>query len=214
MHRSEPSPSPLSQARSRATKGRILAAARAQFARQGYDRTTIRTVAAEADADPALVMRYFGSKDGLFAAASTFNLHLPDFGTVPPDRLGETMIRHFLWRWEGDPNDPSLRILLRAGVTGAEAAARCRAILAEQVLPAIRHAAPDQQELRAGLIATQMLGLALCRYILMVPPIADLSPEAIIATVGPTVQRYLTAPLAAPVAADLPHPREPAGQEN
>lgn len=188
----------LTQARAIATRARILAAARAQFARQGYDRTTIRTVAAEAEADPALVMRYFGSKDGLFAAASAFDLRFPDLGAVARDRLGETMIRHFLTLWEGDPSDQSLRILLRAGATEAEAAARCRALFADQVLPAVRKAAPDQEELRAGLIATQMLGLALCRFILEVPPVANMPPETVIATIGPTLQRYLTGPLGQP----------------
>lgn len=184
------------QSRSRATWTRILTAARSQFARDGYERTTIRTVAAAAQTDPALVMRYFGSKDGLFAAASTFDLRLPDLTTVTSDCLGETLIRHFLERWEGDPNDQSLRILLRAGVTNAEAAARIRALFAEQVLPAVRLVAPDQQALRAGLISSQIIGLALCRFILAVPPMVEMPPETIIATIGPTLQRYLTGALA------------------
>lgn len=185
----------LTQARAHATQARILAAARSQFARHGYDRTTIRTVATEADADPALVMRYFGSKDGLFAAASAFDLRLPDLSAVAHDRFGETLIRHFLARWEDDPDDQSLKILLRASVTSTEAAARCRALFAEQVLPTVQTAAPDQPVLRAGLMATQILGLALCRFILVVPPIADMHPKTVVATIGPTVQRYLTAPL-------------------
>src|ERR1700761_6538139 len=114
----------LSQARSRATRERILAAARKLFAQQGYERTTIRAVAQLAQADAALVMRYFGSKEGLFAAATPFDLRLPDLDTAAADQAGAMLIRHFLRRWEGDPDDQALRILLRAGVTNPDAAAR------------------------------------------------------------------------------------------
>ncbi|MFG1604147.1 TetR family transcriptional regulator [Actinoplanes sp. NPDC049265] len=54
----------------RRTEARILAAARHLFAAVGYDRTTIRAVAAAAEVDAGLVMHYFGSKDALFAQAT------------------------------------------------------------------------------------------------------------------------------------------------
>jgi AcrR family transcriptional regulator len=181
--------------RSEATRSRLLAAARVLFARDGYERTTVRAVAVAAAADPALVMRYFGSKEGLFAAATVFDLRLPSLAGLPPERVGEVMIQHFLARWEGDPDDRSLRILLRAGVTHPEAAERIRTLFAEQVLPVIRGVAPDRAALRAGLVASQILGLALCRFILLVPPVEAMPAEALIAHVGPTLQRYLTAPL-------------------
>jgi AcrR family transcriptional regulator len=148
-----------------------------------------------ADADPALIIRYFGSKDGLFAAATVFELRLPSLAGIPRDSLGEVMIRHFLRRWEGDPDDRSLRILLRAGVTHPEAAERVRTLFAEQVLPVIRGVVSDRAEMRAGLVASQILGLALCRFILFVPPVETMPAEVLIAHVGPTLQRYLTAPL-------------------
>jgi AcrR family transcriptional regulator len=181
------------QARSRATQARILAAARDLFAREGYDRTTIRAVALAAEADPALVIRYFGGKEGLFAAATPFDLRIPAFDAG--DRAGDALIRHFLARWEGDPSDQSLRILLRAGVTNPDAAMRVRAIFAEQVLPVIRNLVPDRPELRAGLLASQLVGLAVARYLLIIPPLAGLPTEAVIACIGPTLQRYLTGDL-------------------
>jgi AcrR family transcriptional regulator len=181
--------------RSEATRSRLLGAGRVLFARDGYERTTVRAVAAAADADPALVIRYFGSKQGLFAAATVFDLRLPSLAGLPRDRVGEVMIRHFLARWEGDPDDRSLRILLRAGVTHPEAAERIRMLFAEQVLPVIRGVAPDRAEVRAGLVASQILGLALCRFILLVPPVEAMPAEALIGFVGPTLQRYVTEPL-------------------
>ncbi len=181
--------------RSEATRNRLLTAARSQFARDGYERTTVRAVAAAADTDPALVIRYFGSKEGLFAAATVFDLRLPSLTALPSGGLGEAMMRHFLARWEGDPNDRSLRILLRAGVTHPEAADRIRTLFAEQVLPAIRSVAPDQPEVRAGLVASQVLGVALCRFILLVPPMADMPAEALVGFIAPTLQRYVTGEL-------------------
>jgi AcrR family transcriptional regulator len=181
--------------RSEATRTRLLAAARALFALDGYERTTVRAVAAAADVDPALVIRYFGSKEELFAAATVFDLRLPSLVALPRHDLGTTLVRHFLARWEGDPEDRSLRILLRAGVTHPEAAERIRMLFAEQVLPAVREVALDRPELRAGLVASQVLGLALCRFILMVPPVSEMPAEAVICHIGPTLQRYLAEPL-------------------
>jgi AcrR family transcriptional regulator len=181
--------------RSRATQSRILAAGRALFARDGYERTTIRAVASAAQVDPSLVMRYFGSKDGLFAAATPFDLRLPQFDGIATDQIGSAMVRHFLTRWEGDPEDQSLRILLRAGVNNPDAATRIRCLFSEQVLPVVHRVAPDKPEVRAGLVATQILGLAVCRYILLIPPLAELPPDSLITCIAPTLQRYLTGSL-------------------
>ena len=188
-------PSAISPRRSEDTRARILAAARRWFAEEGYERATIRGIAAAAVADPALVLRYFGSKEGLFAAAAAFDLRLPDLGDVPRAELGAALVRHFLARWEGNPNDAALQILLRAAATNAPAAARMREVFTCQVLPAVaRVAPPGEAERRAGLIASQMLGLALCRYILGLPGVAALDAEETAAWLGPTVQRYLVSP--------------------
>jgi AcrR family transcriptional regulator len=178
--------------RSQDTKARILAAAQRAFAREGYERATIRGIAAAAAADPALVLRYFGSKDGLFAAAAAFDLRLPEIGALSRTALGTALVRHFLARWEGDPADTALRVLLRSAVTNASAAERMRDIFSRQLLPVVAQAAPaGQAERRAGLVASQMLGLALCRYVLSLPSVTDLSQDEIVAWLGPTIQRYL-----------------------
>lgn len=179
--------------RSDATKAVILDAARARFAADGYAKATIRAIAADAEIDPSMVMRYFGSKDGLFAAAVRIDLDLPDLTTASPDTLGERLIRRFLTIWEGSDN-PVLLILLRTAITDDAVADRVRAIFAEQVLPAVlRVGDPTDAPRRAGLIATQLLGIALCRYILRLPPVVEMRPEGIIADVAPVIQRYLTA---------------------
>src|SRR5689334_16166735 len=88
--------------RSDATRLAILEAARERFAADGYERATIRAIATQADIDPALVMRYYGSKEGLFAAAAQFDLRLPDLGRTRRTDLGATLIAHFLEVWEKD----------------------------------------------------------------------------------------------------------------
>ena len=119
------------------TRAAILRAARAHFARHGYERTTIRAVAADAAIDASMVMRYFGSKEKLFDAALTIDLRLPDLTAVARDDLPHVLVRHFLDRWEGDPADDALLLLLRSAVTNERAAARLREIFAEQVAPAL-----------------------------------------------------------------------------
>ncbi|MEU4311589.1 TetR family transcriptional regulator [Nocardia sp. NPDC024068] len=172
------------------TKDKILAAARERFAADGYDRATIRAIAADADIDPAMVMRYFGNKERLFAAAAEFDLELPDLTAAPREQMGRALVTHFLDRWE---RDETLFILLRAGVTNDAIADRMRSIFAGQLGPVLQAAGNDPQEgpMRAGLVASQILGMALCRFVLRFPPLTVMTREQVIDWLGPTVQRYL-----------------------
>jgi len=177
--------------RSERTKAAIVKAAREQFAASGYERATIRAIAAEVEIDPAMVMRYFGTKEKLFAAAAEFDLRLPDLRAVPRGTIGSVLVGFFLDRWE---SDDALQALLRAAVSHQVAVARLRAIFATQVMPAVAPLCPDRRAAatRVGLVATQMLGMALCRYVLRLPPVVALDRAAIIEWLGPTIQRYLT----------------------
>src|SRR3989442_2922146 len=177
--------------RSEKTKAAILTAAREQFAAYGYERATIRAIAADAGIDPAMVMRYFGNKEKLFAAAAEFDLRLPDLAAVPRGTLGSVLVGHFLDRRE---STDTLQERLRAAVSHKLAVARLRAIFATQVMPAVAPLCPDRATAatRVGLVATQMLGMALCRYVLRLPPVVALDRAAVIRWLAPTIQRYLT----------------------
>jgi AcrR family transcriptional regulator len=177
--------------RSDGTRAAILAAARERFAADGYERATIRAIAADAGIDPSMVMRYYGSKEKLFATAADFDLRLPDLSGTPRSRLGAALVSHFVARWE---SDDALMALLRAAVTNPAAAQRMREIFAGQLATRVASVCPDpdQAAVRAALIATQMLGFGLCRYVLRLPPAVDLGTEQVTAWLGPTVQRYLT----------------------
>lgn len=180
--------------RSEETRNAILTAARRRFADDGYERATIRAIAADAGIDPSMVMRYYGSKDGLFAAAVDVALRLPSLDDVPAGQRGEILVRHFLWLWEGERASDVLAVLLRSAVTNEDAAARIRKIFATQV-GAVLGPSVDDGPTRAALIASQLLGVALCRYILRLPEIAALAPDALVACLAPTVQRYMTEPI-------------------
>ena len=182
--------------KSQRTKAAILGAAREQFAQQGYDRASIRSIAAQASADPALVMRYFTNKEALFAAAVDVDLMLPDLSGVAIEDLGHTLTRHFLERWEGSLSDDVLIILLRSAVTNEQVAERLRVVFVEQVVAVLaRLAPPGEAERRAALVASQLLGLALSRYLLRLPGMAARPPVDVAADIAPTVQRYLTGAL-------------------
>jgi AcrR family transcriptional regulator len=175
--------------RSDATKEAIRNSARERFAVDGYERATIRAIAADAGIDPAMVMRYFGTKEKLFAAAAEFDLRLPDLADVPRGEVGRRITGHVVDRWDGDE---TLMALLRAAVTNPTAAERMREIFASQLGPALAAVAPSDAETRAGLVATQVLGLALTRYVLRLPPVVAMNRESIIDWIGPTLQRYFT----------------------
>lgn len=179
--------------RSDATRSAILAAARQRFAADGYERATIRTIAADAAIDPSMVMRYYGSKEGLFAAAAEFDLRFPDLPSLPRVELGERLIAHFVQLWD---SGEALQLLLRAGTTNELAAERLRQIFADQLVPAIARLHPADTAAteiaeRAGMAAGQVLGVALCRYVLKLPPVATMPPAAIVGWLAPTLQRYL-----------------------
>ncbi|OQO89823.1 TetR family transcriptional regulator [Saccharomonospora piscinae] len=176
--------------RSRPAREAILRAARTRFGTDGYDRATVRAIAADAGVDPSMVVRYFGSKRQLFALTADFDLRLPDLREAPRDHAGHVLAEHLLARWEGDDG---LMILLRTAVTDDDVAERMRAIFTEQLTPMIAGLAGEGGDVsaRAGVVATQALGVALCRYVLRLPPVVDLSPAELVAWIGPTLQRYL-----------------------
>lgn len=174
-----------------ATRATILAAARERFATDGYERATIRAVAADAHIDPSMVMRYFGNKQQLFAAAAELNLQLPNLVRVPRRTVGRVLASHFMERWE---TDEGLKVLLRTALSNDEARGRMRFIFTTQLALAINVVVTDPTDatLRAGLVATQVLGMAFCRYVLHLEPVALMTANEVVAWLGPTLQRYVT----------------------
>ena len=184
------------------TRGRILAAARASFGERGFEGATIRDVAGRAEVDPALVHHYFGSKQQLFVAAMEFppeiQTAIPELLAGPRDDLGQRIVRFILGLWDGPSVRPLLTGLLRSATTDPVAAAMLRRLLTEGPFLALATAIdrPDA-DLRAVLVGTQLIGLAMARYVVAMEPIASAPADELARAVGPTIQRYLAADLPA-----------------
>jgi AcrR family transcriptional regulator len=190
------------------TKDAILAAARRHFAELGYERATLRGIAAEAGVDAKLILHYFGSKEGIFRVAVAFPIDPAE--TIPPllqpglNGLGARVVDFFVETLES-PSGSRMLALIRSAVASESAAALVREYIRREILA--RVAAPlqvDQPELRASLVASQLVGLAVVRYVVKVEPLASAPPAAVSEWLGPTLQRYLTEPTATSTRAELP----------
>jgi AcrR family transcriptional regulator len=182
------------------TREAIARAARRQFGRLGYDRATLRGIAAEAGVDVALISHFFGSKQRLFVAVMGFPFSPRD--VIPAivgeglEGAGERLARFVVSLLE----DPDGRVratgLVRAAATEPEAARAVRELLARELIGAfVENLGVPDADLRANLIGSQVVGLVMARYVVAVEPLATLEPDAVVSAIGPTFQRYLEEPL-------------------
>lgn len=179
------------------TRLAILDAARVRFAGTGFDKTSIRAIAADADVDPALVHHYFGNKQQLFAAAVDFPVD-PDttllaVDAAPLDELGQTIVRAVVTVWDS-PAGPGIVAMVRSIFAGGDQNL-ARSFLLQVVLERVRVriATPaDDGRARVSLAASQMVGVLTARKIISLEPLASMPIDAVVDAVGPVVQRYLT----------------------
>jgi AcrR family transcriptional regulator len=185
------------------TKATILEAARAEFAAKGYAATSLRAVARRAGVDPALVHHYFDGKDDLFTAtldapanpAALVGGIVADAGGSL-DGVGERVVTTFLGLWDDVEAQARLRGLLRNALEHEAALRGLREYLTADVLGRLGALVPDDEApLRTGLVGSQLIGLAVARYVVGLPGVADAEPGTLAAAVGPTLQRYLTGPV-------------------
>lgn len=180
------------------TREKILAAARSHFGEAGFEATTIRGIAAGAGVDPALIPHYFGSKEGVFLAAVQFPADPAEFipRLLEPgiDGLGERLALFFLEMWDS-PAGASLLGLVRSVVSSELAADMMREFVTREVLGRLAAAIKiDHPQLRASLVASQLVGLAMLRYVIKVPALERASRKELARWIGPSIQRYLTYP--------------------
>ncbi|TMF85782.1 MAG: TetR/AcrR family transcriptional regulator [Chloroflexi bacterium] len=182
------------------TRDKILAAARSHFTDVGFDGATIRGIAAAAKVDPKLILHYFESKEGIFVAAVDFPFDpavaIPPLLAPGLDGLGSRLVRFFLETWESPAGSPMLA-LIRSVVSSERAATLLRGFVTREVLARLaRILELDQPHLRATLVGSQLVGLAMLRYVVKVEPLASAPVARVAAWIGPTLQRYLTDPAA------------------
>jgi AcrR family transcriptional regulator len=179
---------------------RIVAAARDEFAEQGWAGTTLRAVARTADVDPALVYHYFGSKEGLLDAATNppqkWLESVAEVWMTPIDQLGTALITLLLASWADDQIGPTLRAILQTAAHEPSTREKLRRVV-EGSLMGVSELGGDERDrlIRSGLVSSQMMGFALMRYVWKIEPIASMTDEEAIAAIAPNLQHYVNGDL-------------------
>lgn len=178
------------------TREEILAVARRRFATYGYDATSLRGIAADAQVDPALLIHYFGTKEGLFTEATGLPVRLSELLSAldgaTPREAAETLVRGYLQVVDSDQSRNAILALIRSAVSNEKAATMLREFLTAELLSSIAEITDfPNAPLRASLVAAQLVGIAMLRHVVRVEPVANASPDEIAALVAPVIARYL-----------------------
>jgi AcrR family transcriptional regulator len=201
-----PSPAKTTKRRGRrlgepVSRDAVLSAAKQRFATEGYEKTTLRAIAHDAHVDPSMVLYLFGSKEELFRESLRLILDpevlvgaLTGATDDDPD-IGTRMVRTYLRIWETPDTAASMRAMLQSATSNTDAHDAFRGFMQNYVLTAVSGVlgGGEQARLRAMLAASQLVGMAILRYIIEVPPLATLPADDVVALIAPTVTRYLTA---------------------
>ncbi|HZA08838.1 TetR family transcriptional regulator [Mycobacterium sp.] len=180
----------------------VLRAAKRRFAEQGYEKTTLREIARDASVDASMVLYLFGSKAELFRESLRLIIDpgalvdaLTGGSADQAGDIGERLVRTYLRIWEGPDTAHSITSMLASATSNSDAQQAFRSFVQSYVLTAVSAAlgGGEQARLRAMLAASSLVGTAMLRYVIRVPPLSELSGDEIVTLVAPTVQRYLTA---------------------
>jgi AcrR family transcriptional regulator len=177
----------------------VLRAAKRQFATSGYDKTTLRAIADDAQVDPSMVIYLFGSKAALFRESMKLVLPadlLTNALAGDDDDLGCRIVRTYLGIWEQPDTAASMASIVQSATSNSDANEAFRSFLHDYLLTAVTGAlgGGDEARLRAMLAATNLVGTAMLRYVMRVPPLSSLGVDQVVRLIGPAVQRFLTGP--------------------
>ncbi|PSL57963.1 TetR family transcriptional regulator [Saccharothrix carnea] len=182
------------------TKAALLAAAREVFVERGYEGATVRSIAARAGVDAAMVNHWFGGKEGLFAKAV---LQVPVDPTVlverlldgPDEEIGERIVRNFIGIW--DPiGGGQFAAMVRSVTAQSQVADVLRGFFVQTLIKrVVMHLGVSDPELRATLVASQIFGMGMVRYVVRFEPLASADVETMVKAIAPNLQRYLTGDL-------------------
>jgi AcrR family transcriptional regulator len=184
------------------SREKILEVARLAFPANGYTETSLRGIARDAGVDPSLIVQFFGSKAGLFAAIVEWPFDASEVITqiseVPAGRVGEFAARRFISHWDRDEHRNPVLSLIHAALADPAAAAMFREFITVNLtLPMVERVGADLPQLRAALLASELIGFGLSRYVLGFDALTSASSEELIAALGATLQDTCTSPLSA-----------------
>ncbi len=180
------------------TRAALIEAARSRFVEHGYDAVTVRSIAADAGVDPALINYFFGGKKGLFAETMSLTVNPADVAglalTGPDDELAERLLRGVLQTWDDRDSGPPLIALLRAAAGEPQIADMLRGFARTEIVEPIMRRLGDPTPERAAAVGTQILGLVYSRYILALEPTASAAPDELVRMLAPAMQAILDGP--------------------
>ncbi len=184
------------------SRQKILEVARLAFPANGYTETSLRGIARDAGVDPSLIVQLFGSKAGLFAAVVEWPFDASEIVAqvqeLPAGRVGEFAARRFISHWDRDEHRNPILSLIHAALADPAAAAMFREFITVNLtLPVVERVGADRPQLRAALLASQLIGFGLSRYVLGFDALTSASSEELIAALGATLQDTCTSPLSA-----------------
>ena len=172
-----------------------MTAARTAFGERGYDATSLRSVARAVGVDPALVVHYFGTKQGLFSAALATTIRplelFGDLGGLPPSERPEAVVRRYLALLDDRSTRDVILGLVRSAVSSERAASMLRDLLAAELVASLGTViGGDDGALRASLVAAQLIGLAMLRHVVRLDAVASSSTDELVGAVAPVIAGY------------------------
>ncbi|BBY80628.1 TetR family transcriptional regulator [Mycolicibacterium pulveris] len=181
----------------------VLAAAKKRFATDGYEKTTLRAIARDAHVDPAMVLYLFGSKADLFRESLRLILDPGVLvtaitgGADDDSDIGSRIVRAYMRIWAEPDTGPTMVAMLQSATSNSDAHEAFRGFMQNYVLTAVSGAlgGDEPARLRAMLAASQLVGMAMLRYVMEVPPLATLPDDEVVRLIAPTVTRYLSTEL-------------------
>ncbi len=185
------------------TRADILDVARRRFLTEGYDSVSLRSVAAEAGVDVALISYHFGSKKGLFGAAMALAANPAELLAReldgPLNSLPERIVRTIVAAWEDPESGGSLRAFMQAAVREPDVARLFREMLEREMIARIaeRIGGADARR-RASVAASQIAGLVMARYILGIEPLASMPVDELAQRMAPALRAALAGPRPVP----------------
>jgi AcrR family transcriptional regulator len=183
----------------------VLDVARRRFLAEGYQTVTLRSIAAEAGVDAALVSYFFGSKRGLFGAVLALTANPPDLlrAALPgdPASLPERVLAALLGAWDDPRQAGPLRVLVAAAVQDPEVARLLTDAFEHEMVDRVAdHIGGPHARYRAGAFVAQLAGLVFTRYVLRLEPLASMTADEITRHLAPGLRAALHGPR------PVPHP--------
>jgi len=178
------------------TRQLLLSVARRRFAEVGYERATIRAIAADAHVDPALVMHFFDSKQQLFREAVGWPMDPAEVVQrilATKRNRGVSLARTFLGLWDDPATRDGLLAVVRSALTHEDAARLVRATFQTRLIKKVAaNLGGPQAELRVELAAAQLIGMAILRHVIYLEPLASASPATVVRLIAPALNQHFS----------------------